>query len=116
MASDIVERLNSLSEEYRDHDPDVVLFAAEGAAELTRLRAELAEAQKATADSIGEEWRAMERRAEAAERDRDAAKAEAERMREALRRVLNHIENTESAFGMKLACGNIARAALQEKP
>jgi hypothetical protein len=38
------------------------------------------------------------------------------RLREALYRTLNYIENTESKLAIKLGCGDAARAALEMKP
>jgi hypothetical protein len=43
-------------------------------------------------------------------------RAENARLREALYRTLNYIENTESRLAIKLGCGDAARAALEVKP
>ena len=45
-----------------------------------------------------------------------AQDAELKRYRAALERCLNFIQNTESEMGETLQCGDIARAALGEKP
>jgi hypothetical protein len=46
--------------------------------------------------------------------EREALRAENARLREALYRTLNYIENTESRLAIKLGCGDAARAALAD--
>lgn len=45
----------------------------------------------------------------------DAMAAKVERLTKALKHTLNYIENTERELGITLGCGDIARAALEDR-
>lgn len=45
----------------------------------------------------------------------DRSEARVATLEGALRRCLNYIENTEREFGIRMECGDIARAALEDE-